>query len=132
MTLSMVNNDAQFGGNMRVRYNIIAYSSDERLKTNIKPIENALEKLCSLRGVTFDWNDEAAAAGFTPEQRYNDVGVLAQDVEKVLPSAVTEAELPLQQDDGTAYKTVQYDQTIGLLVEAIKELTDKVEKLENK
>ena len=142
MTLSMVNNDAQFGGNMRVRYNIIAYSSDERLKTNIKPIENALEKLCSLRGVTFDWNDEAAAAGFTPEQRYNDVGVLAQDVEKVLPQLVMPAPFDLYQPEpgteyvegelsqaellgtsksGKNYKTVEYGRMVALTIEAIKE-----------
>ena len=141
MTLSMVNNDAQFGGNGRFRYNIIAYSSDERLKTNIKPIENALEKLMTLRGVTFDWTDEAGEAGFTPEQKYNDVGVLAQEVEKVLPQLVMPAPFDLYQPkpgseydpngteadklgtsrSGKNYKTVEYGRMVALTIEAIKE-----------
>ena len=142
MTLSMVNNDCQLGGNLRARYNVIAYSSDERLKTNIKPIENALEKLCTLRGVTFDWTDEAGEAGFHPEQKYNDVGVLAQEVEKVLPQLVMPAPFDLHQGNpdteyvegelsqaellgtsksGKNYKTVEYGRMVALTIEAIKE-----------
>jgi hypothetical protein len=113
------------GGDLHVDNDVIAFSttiSDKRLKHDIEPITDALYKVGQLNGVTFTYNKNDRKSA----------GLIAQDVEKVLPSAVTEAELPLQQDDGTAYKTVQYDQTIGLLVEAIKELTDKVEKLENK
>jgi hypothetical protein len=138
----MVNNDCQMGGNLRARYNVIAYSSDIRLKTNIKPIENALEKLMTLRGVTFDWTDEAGEAGFTPEQKYNDVGVLAQEVEKVLPQLVmpapfdlyqpnpgsehdpdglTEAEKMGQSKSGKNYKTVEYGRMVALTIEAIKD-----------
>jgi hypothetical protein len=141
-TWSMVNNDCQMGGNLRARYNVIAYSSDIRLKTNIKPIENALEKLMTLRGVTFDWTDEAGEAGFTPEQKYNDVGVLAQEVEKVLPQLVmpapfdlyqpnpgsehdpdglTEAEKMGQSKSGKNYKTVEYGRMVALTIEAIKD-----------
>jgi hypothetical protein len=112
-------------GTLHVDGDIIAFSStisDERLKNNILPITNALSKVGQLNGCTFTYNNEDRRSA----------GLIAQDVEKVLPSAVSEMELPLQHDDGIAYKTVQYDQTIGLLVEAIKELTAKVEKLENK
>ena len=112
-------------GALHVDGDIIAFSgtiSDERLKNNILPITNALSKVGQLNGCTFTYNNEDRRSA----------GLIAQDVEKVLPSAVSEMELPLQHDDGIAYKTVQYDQTIGLLVEAIKELTAKVEKLENK
>ena len=56
-------------------------------------------------------------------------GVIAQDVEKVLPEAVTEKELPLKQDDGQAYKTVRYDALHSLLIEAIKELSAEVDEL---
>ena len=92
------------------------------MKHDIEPITDALSKVNQLNGVTFTYNaDDKKSAG-----------LIAQDVEKVLPSAVSEKELPLKHDDGIAYKTVQYDQTIGLLVEAIKELTAKVEQLENK
>ena len=112
-------------GALHVDNDVIAFSttiSDKRLKHDIEPITDALYKVGQLNGVTFTYNKNDKKSA----------GLIAQDVEKVLPSAVTETELPLQQDDGVAYKTVQYDQTIGLLVEAIKELTDKVEKLENK
>ena len=112
-------------GTLHVDGDIIAYSStisDERLKENIQPIEGALSKVGQLRGMTFT---------YTPDGKES-AGLIAQDVEKVLPSAVTEIELPLKQDDGEKYKVLQYDQTIGLLVEAIKELTAKVEELENK
>ena len=112
-------------GVLHVENDVIAFSttiSDERLKHDIQPITDALSKVSQLNGVTFTYNkDDKKSAG-----------LIAQDVEKVMPSAVSETELPLQHDDGIAYKTVQYDQTIGLLVEAIKELTAKVEKLEKK
>ena len=110
---------------LHVDGDVIAYSttiSDATLKYNINPVEFALDKIKQLKGVTFNYlkGDKASA------------GLLAQDVEKVLPSAVSEKELPLKIDDGKEYKVLEYDQTIGLLVEAIKELSAKVEELENK
>jgi hypothetical protein len=110
-------------GDLHVDGDITAYSttvSDERLKHDIKPIENALDKVGQLNGCTFTYNADGKESA----------GLIAQDVEKVLPSAVTEKELPLKIDDGNEYKVLQYDQTIGLLVEAIKELTAKVNELE--
>jgi len=112
-------------GDIHADGDVIAYSttiSDERLKENIQPIDDALAKVKQLKGCTFTYTADGK----------DSAGLIAQDVEKVLPSAVSEKELPLKKDDGIAYKTVQYDQTIGLLVEAIKELTAKVEELENK
>ena len=112
-------------GALHVDNDIIAFSttiSDERLKENIQPIEDALSKVNQLRGVTFT---------YVPDGR-DSAGLIAQDVEKVLPSAVRESELPLQMNDDKDYKILQYDQTIGLLVESIKELAAKVEKLEKK
>jgi len=112
-------------GDLHVDADVIAYSttiSDERLKENIKPIEDALSKVSQLNGVTFTYKADGKESA----------GLIAQDVEKVLPSAITEKQLPLKQDDGQEYKVLQYDQTIGLLVEAIKELTAKVEELESK
>ena len=112
-------------GALHVDDDVIAFSttiSDERLKDNIQPIEDALSKVNQLRGVTFTYISDGR----------DSAGLIAQDVEKVLPSAVKESELPLQMDDGKEYKILQYDQTIGLLVESIKELTAKVEKLEKK
>ncbi len=111
-------------GDLHVDGNVVAHSttvSDRRLKDNIQPIEDALSKVNQLNGCTFTYtSDDKESAG-----------LIAQDIEKVLPSAVSEMELPLKKDDGNKYKTVQYDQVIGLLVESIKELSDKVSKLEN-
>jgi len=83
------------------------YSSDIALKQNINPISNALNKLLSLKGVEFDWNNNSIYKG-------HDVGVLAQDVEEIIPSAVG------RRHDG--YKGVQYDKIIPLIIEAIREL----------
>jgi hypothetical protein len=110
-------------GDFHADGDVIAYSttiSDERLKENIQPIEDALSKVNQLNGCTFTYTTDGKESA----------GLIAQDVEKVLPSAVTEKELPLKVDDGEKYKVLQYDQTIGLLVEAIKELSAKVEQLE--
>ena len=112
-------------GDLHVDGDVIAYSttvSDERLKTGIAPITGALSKVNQLKGCTFTYKADGRKSA----------GLIAQDVEKVLPSAVSEKVLPFAAEDEEMYKTVQYDQTIGLLVEAIKELTAKVEKLENK
>jgi len=112
-------------GDLHVDEDIIAFSttiSDEKLKENIQPITDALNKVNQLKGCTFTYKADGRESA----------GLIAQDVEKVLPSAVTEKEIPLKIDDGQKYKVLQYDQTIGLLVEAIKELTAKVNELENR
>jgi hypothetical protein len=112
-------------GDLHVDGDVVAYSttvSDERLKENIQPIGDALSKVSQLNGCTFTYTADGKESA----------GLIAQDVEKVLPSAVSEKELPLKKDDGEKYKVLQYDQTIGLLVEAIKELSAKVEELESK
>jgi hypothetical protein len=111
-------------GNLHSDGNVIAYSntiSDERLKEEIKPIEGALDKVGQLNGYTFTYKSDGKQSA----------GVIAQEVEVVLPSAVTESTLPLKTDDGVEYKTVQYDQLHGLLIEAIKELKAEIEELKN-
>ena len=97
------------------------YSSDERLKENIVPIPNALEKVNQISGNTYDWKD-----GYDEihSHKGNDVGVIAQEIEAILPQIVT------NRDNG--YKAVQYEKMIPLLIEAIKELSAKVDRLENK
>jgi len=109
-------------GDLHVDGDVIAFSttiSDERLKENIQPIGDALSKVSQLNGVTFTYKADGKESA----------GLIAQDVEKVLPSAITEKELPLKIDDGNEYKVLQYDQTIGLLVEAIKELKAEIDEL---
>lgn len=85
--------------------------SDIRLKTNIEKIENALDKVCQLSGYTYDMNNKRST------------GVIAQEVEKVLPEVV--------QDREDGYKTVAYGNMIGLLIEAIKELKEEIKVIKN-
>ena len=97
---------------------IAAYTSDKRLKDNIKPIENALAKIESIGGYSFDWNDK--------QQTYTgtDLGVLAQEIEAIAPELVIDRE--------TGYKAVRYEKLVAVLIEGIKELSAKVNELENK
>ena len=115
------------GGNITSAGNIIAYSgSDERLKENITNISNPLEKLALLNGVTFDWKDsyiESQGGLDAMFVRKNDVGIIAQDLEKVLPQLVAE------RSDG--YKAVKYDRIVALLIEAVKELKAEIDSLKN-
>jgi len=115
-------------GEIRATNDITAfYSSDKSLKENIKNIENPLEKVSQINGVTFDWTDDYIKEHGGEDDyfvRKNDVGVIAQEIEKVLPEAVKEKKLALV--DGKNYKTVQYDAIHGLLIQAIKELKDEI------
>jgi hypothetical protein len=107
---------------------VIAYYSDERLKENIQPLENALDKVCSLRGFTYTPNELAKELGVGKSEKQ--VGVFAQDIEKVLPEIVKPAPFDLNEEgnskSGENYKTVQYEKLIPLLIEAIKELNQKI------
>jgi hypothetical protein len=132
---------ASFGdgdNNFRSYYNIIAYASDERLKENIVNIPDALEKVQQLNGVTFDWKEMVTELGFEP-QAWHEVGVLAQQVESVLPEAVEIAPFdydwkkPGQSISGEKYLTVKYEKLVPLLIEAIKDqqkiITDQEDRL---
>jgi len=101
--------------------NITAYySSDINLKDNIRPIESALFKVQQINGVTFDWNEKSSKI---QQDKGHDVGLIAQEVEQVLPEVV------VLRPDGI--KAIQYEKVVPLLVESIKELTKRVEELEN-
>ena len=102
--------------------NITAYYSDERLKDFKGKIDNPLEKLNTLNGYYFTPNETALIAG--AEQNGLEVGVSAQEVEKVLPEIVSPSAL------GKDYKTVSYEKLTPLLIEAVKELSAKVDDLE--
>ena len=78
-----------------------------------------MQKVSELKGVTFEWKKDGSESA----------GLIAQDVEKVLPSAVKEKELPFHADDDQEYKVVDYDQVTALLVEAIKELKEENKQL---
>ena len=112
---------------------ITAYSSDSRLKLNVTKIDGALYKLSLINGVMFDWNvAKAETLGFNPAYTH-DVGVIAQEIEAILPEAVRPAPFDRNEDgsskSGDGYLTVQYEKLTALLIEAVKELKSEVDAL---
>jgi hypothetical protein len=109
-------------GRIDASNDIVAFnSSDERLKENITPIANALDKVKSLTGVEFDWKPEHKEAH---GHEGRDTGIIAQQVLAVMPTAV--------RTNDTGYLAVRYEKLISLLIEANKELAARVEELEKK
>ena len=113
-------------GRIDASNDVVAFStSDIRFKENIVPIENALDKISKISGNTYDWKVELKDVhGYEG----NDVGVIAQEIEAVLPQLV--------QNRDNGYKAVKYDKLVALLIEGIKEqqtqihsLTIEIEKL---
>ena len=122
-------------GTIGATSNITAYASDKRLKENIKPIENALSKVQRLRGVTFDWKNSCENIGFTPEFK-TETGVIAQEVQEVLPDAVktapfNERAIKLTGVDEN-YLTVDKEKIVPLLIEAIKEQQAQIDELKER
>jgi len=115
--------------------NITAYASDKRLKTNINNIESALEKVLTLNGVYYNWNEKAnELAGYKTDEKH--VGLIAQEVQEVLPEIIKLAPFD-NVGDGTSqtgynYLTIQYERLVPLLVEAIKELKAEIDELRGK
>lgn len=85
--------------------------SDEDLKKNVQPLENSTQKLLEIHGVTFEWKEDGR----------KDVGVIAQDVQKVYPQLVREDKQHLQ---------VDYEKLVGPLIEAVRELDARIKVLE--
>ena len=109
-------------GEIRGQADIIAYhSSDERLKENITPIENATDKVKQIGGYTFDWKSDIENI---TSRSGNDIGLIAQEVEKVVPQVVTTRT--------NGYKGVDYQKLVALLIESNKELASRIEELEKK
>jgi hypothetical protein len=116
-----VNTAAGPTGTIRATGDITASFSDDRLKTRLGPIENALDKVMALTGFYYTPNEEAQELGYTSLEPQ--VGVSAQDVEAVLPEIVSPAPVDAQ------YLTVRYDRLTPLLIEAIKELKKQIDAL---
>ena len=123
-----------FCADLNATGNVTAYYSDERLKTRIGNIDNALDIISKLSGFRYVNNDLAKSFGYESDEVQ--LGVSAQEVEAVLPEVVRQAAFDIDLDDpnggsktGENYKTVQYDRLIPLLIEAIKELRHEVEML---
>lgn len=120
-------------GEIRATNAITAYYSDGRLKTNVKRIENALAKVRKMTGVYYTGNEVAALYGYdTTEEQ---VGFVTQEWEQEMPHVVKPAPFDIgQRADGTEYsisgehyKTMQYERTGPLLLEAIKDLADELD-----
>ena len=106
------------GGALNVGGDITAFSSsDVTLKENITPIQNAVDKVLSISGNTFRWNEKSVYNG------EEGTGIIAQEIEALELPGVTET-----REDGT--KAVRYDRLVPLLIEAIKELDGKIKSLE--
>ena len=101
---------------------VVAYnSSDMRLKNNLQVIEGALDKIDGINGYEFDWNDKSPGWA---RQRGHDVGVVAQEIEKIHPEIVEERK--------NGYLGVDYKRLVPLLIQSIKELKQEVEELKKK
>jgi hypothetical protein len=111
-------------GEIRATNNITAYFSDERLKTKIGDIDNALDKVKQIETMVYHANETAVALGY--DASVIEVGVTAQSVQKVMPQTVAPAPI----DD--KYLTVRYERLVPLLIEAIKELEAQVAELKGK
>jgi len=107
------------GSEGRFSGDVIAfYSSDKRLKDNIIQISNPIEKIKSIGGYEFDWNDNQST------YKGHDIGVIAQEIEDIMPELVTTRD--------TGYKAVKYEKIIALLIEGIKEQQKQIDEIKNK
>ena len=108
-------------GNASFAGDVVAFhTSDERLKDNVRLIDRPIEKIKTLRGVEYEWNDRQSYY----ESGSLDSGIIAQDVQKVLPQLVKERK--------TGYLGVRHDRLVGLLIEAIKEQQVQIEDMKDK
>ena len=112
-TITALTLDMSEAGAATFNDNVTAFS-DERLKDNIETIENGLDKVEQLRGVTYTRDEKES------------IGVIAQEVEKILP------EIVLTADDEMGTKSVDYSRLTAVLIEAVKDLSARVKELEGK
>lgn len=106
------------GGEIRATGDVIAYYSDDRLKTRLGNIEHALDKVKSLAGFHYEANELAQSLGYAAKP---EVGVSAQEVQRIFPEIVVPA--PIDEK----YLTVKYEKLIPVLIEAIKELSEEID-----
>jgi len=101
---------------------VVAYnSSDMRLKNNLQVIEGALDKIDGINGYEFDWNDKSPGWA---RQRGHDVGVVAQEVQKIHPEIVEERK--------NGYLGVDYKRLVPLLIQSVKELKQEIDEIKQK
>ena len=115
LEINLENNNATFGGSITAAGDVTAFS-DARIKKNVNTIEKALDKVLQLRGVSYQRTDI--------ESDKTHIGVIAQEIEKILPEVVSE------NDKGNL--SVAYGNIVGILIEAIKEQQLQIEELKTK
>jgi hypothetical protein len=131
-------------GNASLTGSLTQNASDERLKDKVTEIPNAIDKIKELKGVSFEWKGNGAK-DFPHEDGKKDIGVIAQDVQKVLPEAVEAAPFDLEKDmeensdgsftekvtskSGKDYLTVNSEKLIPVLIQGIKEQQEQIETL---
>jgi hypothetical protein len=115
-------NDINASGNITAGGDVIAFStSDVRLKDNVTPIANSLANIDLINGYTFTWKDSTTTLD-VPRQG-NDIGVIAQEIQSILPTAVSERE--------NGYLAVDYQRLVPFLISCVKELKTEVTQLQN-
>ena len=117
-------------GDLHADGDVIAFStttSDSMFKDNVQTIDGALDKICSMRGVEFDWNA-------TSRKGERDIGVIAQEIEQVVPYIVREKTLQTGEftENPQTAKTVDYEKLTAVLIEAVKELKSELDELKEK
>jgi hypothetical protein len=121
-------------GEIRATGDVTAYYSDIRLKENVVTILNSLEKLTKLNGVYYHSNKLAETFGYINKKRQ--VGLIAQEVEEVVPEAVAiapfDANLHGHSKSGNRYLTVRYEKIVPLLIQALKEQKEQLEYIKSK
>ena len=117
VTITALTLDMSADGKALFNNDVVAFSSsDKRFKDNITPINNPIEKIKKIGGYEFDWNEKSSYEG-------HDVGVIAQEIEKVLPEIVTTR--------NNGYKAVKYDKIVALLIEGIKDQQLQIDELKS-
>ena len=103
----------------------VAPCSDERAKINVVELESSLDKVLSLRGVSFDWNPEVVPS--LAEEQDRQIGLIAQEVEEVVPEVVS-----VEKVEGQELKSVRYENIVALLIEGMKEQQQQIEDLKQR
>ena len=108
-------------GLIRATNDVIAYyGSDSRLKENVTPISNPIEKIQQIGGYEYDW----IPMDGIHENEGHDIGVIAQEIESILPEIVTTRE--------NGYKAVKYERLVALLIECVKDQQKQIDDLKSK
>jgi hypothetical protein len=119
------------GGSATFTGDVIANTSDKRLKTNIINIDSPLEKISKINGVYFNWNELAKELS-DKNTEIREVGFIAQEVQVILPEIIKPAAFDVLLKTGQNYLTIQYEKIVPLLVESIKQLKRELDELKCK